>query len=215
MKSEKEMKKLVGAVLKMEDDPGPSQSTASMLDEKIFAFNHEHSPIFRYHKKKGPDMFKLVFASAFLMTATSMSAQAGSTDAGTAELARIRSEYADVLALQGTAKAEVLAIARLLRAKPEMAIDKTKAAGEYCFRSSQGTMVHYASQPETTTEDVVYEFDATGLLAAGLDAQRVPTLPALGKMESNKWYFLPNGSIDPHHQHVFTTPTIAIAVNVK
>ena len=160
-------------------------------------------------------MFKITLASALLMIATSMSAQTGSTDAGSAEVAPIRSEYADVLALQGTAKAEVLAIARVLRAKPEMAIDKTKAAGEYCFKSSQGTMVHYASQPEATAEDVVYEFDATQLLAAGLDPQRVPKLPALGNMEPGKWYFFPSGVIDPHHQHVFATPTIAIAVNVK
>jgi len=160
-------------------------------------------------------MFKFTLASALLMIATSMSAETGSTDAGSAELAHIRFEYADVLALQGTAKAEVLAIARVLRAKPEMAIDKTKAAGEYCFKSSQGTMVHYASQPEATAEDVVYEFDATQLVAAGLDPQRVPKLPALGNMEPGKWYFLPSGVIDPHHQHVFATPTIAIAVNVK
>jgi hypothetical protein len=160
-------------------------------------------------------MFKFTLASALLMNATSMSAQTGSTDAGRAELARIRSEYADVLALQGTAKAEVLAIARVLRAKPEMAIDKTKAAGEYCFKSSQGTMVHYASQPEATAEDVLYEFDATQLLAAGLDPQRVPKLPALGNMKPGKWYFLPSGVIDPHHQHVFATPTIAIAANVN
>jgi hypothetical protein len=160
-------------------------------------------------------MFKFTLASALLVITTGMSAQTGSTDAGSAELAHIRSEYADVLALQGTAKAEVLAIARVLRAKPEMAIDKTKAAGEYCFKSSQGTMVHYASQPEATAEDVVYEFDATQLLAAGLDPQRVPKLPALGNMEPGKWYFLPSEVIDPHHQHVFATPTIAIAVNVK
>ena len=76
-------------------------------------------------------------------------------------------------------------------------------------------MVHYASQPESTVEDVVYEFDATQLLAAGLDPQRVPRLPALGKMEPGKWYFLPSGVIDPHHQHDFATPTIALAVNVK
>lgn len=160
-------------------------------------------------------MFKFTVASALLMIGTSMSAQTGSTDAGNAGLAHIRSEYADVLALQGTAKAEVLAIARLLRANPEMAIDKTKAAGEYCFKSSHGTMVHYALHPEATVEDVVYEFDATQLLAAGLDPQRVQKLPALGKMEPGKWYFLPSGVIDPHHQHVFATPTIAIAVNVK
>ena len=149
-------------------------------------------------------MFKVtvIFASALLMITSGMSAQTGSTDAGSAELARIKSEYADVLALQGTAKAELVAIARVLRAKPEIAMDKTKAAGEYCFKSSPGTMVHYASQPETTVEDVVYEFDATELLAAGLDSQRLPKLPALGNMEPGKWYFLPSGVIDPHHEHV-------------
>jgi hypothetical protein len=159
-------------------------------------------------------MFKIPLASALLVI-TSMSFQTRGADAGGSDLARIQSEYSDVLALQGTAKAELLAIAHLLRAKAEMAIDQTKAAGEYCFKSSQGTMVHYASKPEATTEDVVYEFDATQLLAAGLDAQRMQKLPALGSMEPGKWYFLPNGAIDPHHQHVFATPTIAIAVNVK
>ena len=160
-------------------------------------------------------MFKVTFASALLVITSGMLAQTRSTDAGNAELARIKSEYANVLALQGTAKAEVLAIARVLRAKPEMAIDKTKAAGDYCFKSSEGTMVHYASQPEATAEDVVYEFDATQLLAAGLDPQRVPKLPPLGNMEPGKWYFLPSGVMDPHHQHIFPTPTIAVAVNVK
>jgi len=48
-----------------------------------------------------------------------------------------------------------------------------------------------------------------------LTPQRVPRLPALGKMEPGKWYFLPSGVIDPHHQHDFATPTIALAVNVK
>ncbi|HVD95873.1 MAG TPA: hypothetical protein VNE84_07025, partial [Candidatus Limnocylindria bacterium] len=68
---------------------------------------------------------------------------------------------------------------------------------------------------EATAEDVVYEFDATQLLAAGLDPQRVPKLPPLGNMEPGKWYFLPSGVMDPHHQHIFPTPTIAVAVNVK
>jgi len=160
-------------------------------------------------------MFKVNFACALLVITSGMLAQTRSTDTGSAELARIQSDYSDVLALQGTARAEVLAIARLLRAKPEMAIDRTKAAGEYCLKSSLGTMVHYALQPDATAEDVVYEFDATQLLGAGLDPQRVPKLPALGNMEPGKWYFLPSGVIDPHHQHVLPTPTIAIAVNVK
>jgi hypothetical protein len=160
-------------------------------------------------------MFKVIFASAILVITSGLSAQTPSTDAGSAELARIHSDYSDVLALRSTAKAEVLAIARLLRAKPEKAIDRTKSAGDYCFKSSPGTMVHYASQPEATLEDVVYEFDATQLLAAGLDPERLPRLPALGNMEPGKWHFLPSGVVDPHHQHVPSAPTIAIAINVK
>src|SRR5438132_2736537 len=111
-------------------------------------------------QRKDPIMFKIAFASALLVITSGMLAQTRNTDAGNPELARIQSEYSDVLALQGTAKAELLAIARVLRAKPEMAIDRTKAAGEYWFKSSESTMVHYASQPESTVEDVVYEFDA-------------------------------------------------------
>ena len=56
-------------------------------------------------------MFKFTLASALFMIASGMSAQTGSTDVGSTELAHIQSEYADVLAIQGTAKAEVLAIA--------------------------------------------------------------------------------------------------------
>src|SRR2546428_6077735 len=67
------------------------------------------------------------------------------------ELAKLGGEYADVLALQGTAKAEILAIARILRANPELAIDRTAASEEYCFNSGLGTMVHYAARPEQTT----------------------------------------------------------------
>src|SRR4026208_1493655 len=146
-------------------------------------------------------MFKIAFASALLVIVSDMLAQTRNTD--DPELARIQSEYSDVLALQGTAKAELLAIARGTPAKPGMAIDRTRAAGEYCFKSSESSMVHYASQPESTVEDVVYEFDATQLLAAGLDPERVPRLPALGKMQPGKWYFLPRWVIDPHHQHDF------------
>ena len=57
-------------------------------------------------------MFKIAFASALLVITTGMLAQTRNTDAGNPELDRIQSEYSDVLALQGTAKAELLAIAR-------------------------------------------------------------------------------------------------------
>ena len=131
------------------------------------------------------------------------------------ELSTIKQEYADVLALRGTSKGEILAIARILRANPEMVIDQTAASGEYCFKSGLGTMVHFAAQPERTSEGVLYEFDASGLIAAGLDPARMKQLPELGRMTPGVWYFLPKGRLDPHHAHAMPSPTIAIAVKVK
>ena len=131
------------------------------------------------------------------------------------ELTTLKREYADVLALQGTSKGEILAIARILRANPEVAIDRTAASGEYCFKSGPGTMVHFAAQPERTSEDIVYELDASGLIAVGLDPTRMKQLPELGRMTPGVWYFLPKGQVDPHHAHAMPAPTIAIAVNVK
>ncbi|MGH7982583.1 MAG: hypothetical protein ACREFF_05490 [Candidatus Udaeobacter sp.] len=131
------------------------------------------------------------------------------------ELTKLKREYADVLALQDASKREILAIARILRAKPGIAIDQTAASGEYCFNSSLGTMVHFATQPERTHEDIVYEFDASGLITAGLDPSRLQQLPERGKMTPGVWYFLPKGQQDPHHAHAMASPTIAIAVNIK
>src|SRR5580765_7937254 len=131
------------------------------------------------------------------------------------ELTTLKRDYADVLALEGTSKSEILAIARILRANPEMAIDRTAASGEYCFKSDLCTMVHFATQPERTSEDVVYEFDASGLIAAGLDPARLKHLPELGRMTPGVWYFLPKGQLDPHHAHAMSAPTVALAVNVK
>ena len=131
------------------------------------------------------------------------------------ELTKLKRDYADVLALQGTSKGEILAIARILRAKPGLAIDQTAASGEYCFKSGLGTMVHFAVQPKRTPEGVIYEFDATGLIAAGLDPARMKQLPGLGRMMPGVWYFLPTGQSDPHHAHAMPDPTIAIAVNLE
>ena len=131
------------------------------------------------------------------------------------EFSKLKRDYADVLALEGTSKGEILAIARILRANPKVAIDQTAASGEYCFNSGLGTMVHFAAQPERTPEDVVYEFDASGLIAAGLDPARLQPLPERGRMTPGVWYFLPKGQQDPHHAHAMPSPTIAIAVNIK
>ena len=131
------------------------------------------------------------------------------------ELTKLKRDYADVLALEGTSKREILAIARILRAKPEIAIDQTAVSGEYCLNSGLGTMVHFATEPERTSEDIVYEFDASGLIAAGLNPSRLQQLPERGRMAPGVWYFLPKGEQDPHHGHAMANPTIAIAVNIK
>ena len=131
------------------------------------------------------------------------------------EVTRLKREYADVLALRGTSKGEILAIAKILRANPHLAIDRTAVSGEYCFNSGLGTMVHFATQPERTPEDVVYEFDASGLIAAGLDPARLQQLPEIGRMTPGMWYFLSKGQQDPHHAHAMANPTIAIAINVQ
>lgn len=140
---------------------------------------------------------------------------AGDTQDSGDQLTKVKSEYADVLALQGTAKGEILAIAKILRAKPRIAVDQTAASDEYCFNSGLGTMVHFATRPEGTPEDVVYEFDASGLIAAGLNPSRLQQLPERGRMTPGVWYFLPKGQQDPHHAHALSNPTIAIAIDVK
>src|SRR6266478_7310066 len=154
----------------------------------------------------------LLAAHIFLLTGRLL---AGDQPAAEDQLNKLKREYADVLALQGTSKGEILAIARILRANPEVAIDRTAASGEYCFNSGHGTMVHFATQPERTSEDVVYEFDASGLIAAGLDTARMKQLPERGQMTSGLWYFLPKGQPDPHHGRAMANPTTAIAINVK
>jgi len=140
---------------------------------------------------------------------------AGAQPVAEDELTKLKREYADVLALQGSSKSEILAIARILRANPEIAIDRTVASGEYCFNSGHGTMVHFATQPERTQEDVLYEFDASGLIAAGLDPAHMKQLPERGQMTPGVWYFLPKGQQDPHHGHAMGGSTIAIATNLN
>ena len=161
-------------------------------------------------------MRRIVFiVVAGQMALTTSRLLAGETPDSADELTKMKSDYADVLSLQGTAKGEILAIAKILRAKPRIAVDQTAASGEYCFNSGLGTMVHFATRPEATSEDVVYEFDASGLIAAGLDPSRLQQLPERGRMAPGVWYFLPKGQQDPHHAHAMANPTIAIAINVK
>lgn len=56
--------------------------------------------------------------------------------------------------------------------------------------------MHFASDAGVTSEDVVYEFDASELIKAGLNPERLVKLPSLGGMEPGRWYFLPLGTVD-------------------
>src|SRR4030095_2832087 len=140
----------------------------------------------------------LTIASILLLTGCSRSRPPEDNAVIGDELTTLKREYADVLALQGTSKGEILAIARILRANPEMVIDRTAANGEYCFMSGLGAMVHFATESQRTSEGIIYEFDASGLIAAGLDPARMKRLPELGGMTPGLWYFLPKGQ---PHQH--------------
>src|SRR6266576_6867363 len=97
----------------------------------------------------------LTITSILLLTGCSRSRAAEDKPATGDELTTLKREYADVLALDGTSKGEILAIARILRANPKVAVDQTAASGEYCFNSGHGTMVHFATQLERTPEDIV------------------------------------------------------------
>ena len=148
----------------------------------------------------------LALATLVLAGAAAVGLHAAGTPSGTdkqpaEELTVLRAEYGEVLALKGTAKREILAIARLLRASPSMAVDRTQASGEYCLKSGAGTMVHFTTKPGATSEDIVYEFDATELMKAGLQTEKLPVLPGLGKMSPGHWYYLAKGTLDPHHEH--------------
>jgi hypothetical protein len=75
------------------------------------------------------------------------------------ELSAIKNEFGAVLSLKGTARKEINAIANLFAPGSKLAaIDATKASGEYCMleKVTKHNMIHYASNPEKTHEDIVY-----------------------------------------------------------
>src|SRR5438093_11999555 len=73
-------------------------------------------PILRYHY--APHRFSIVAAHTLALTSHLL---AGDRPDSADELTKVKSNYADVFALQGTAKGEILAIAKILRAKPRIA----------------------------------------------------------------------------------------------
>src|SRR6266699_6531892 len=84
----------------------------------------------------------LTITSILLLTGCSRSRAPEDKPVSGDELTTLKREYADVLALQGTSKGEILAIAPILRANPEMVIERTAASGDCCFTSDLGIMAH-------------------------------------------------------------------------
>ena len=63
--------------------------------------------------------------------------------------------------------------------------------------------------------DTLVEFDASELIKAGLNPECLTKMPSLGGMEPGRWYFLPLGTVDTHHNHMMSAATIAMAVDVR
>jgi hypothetical protein len=114
------------------------------------------------------------------------------------------------------------AVANQLNLKPEDVVDYTKVSGEYCFnahvRSKEGGhMIHYASDPAKTQEDVIVFINAERLIKAGVvNVEKLPRFPGkLGAMTLNQWYYLPAGELEPHHNETFKFPMLIKASSIK
>lgn len=151
-----------------------------------------------------PPTILVALAAAAGLTAGLAIGQAGRSDAATSrpgDLERLRAEYAPVLALTGTAKQEVLAIAALLARRPAMAIDfSATPAGHYCLNPGAGSMVHFSTRPERDPVDIVFVHDPAPFAAAGLDVGALPPQPgSVAEMRPNVWYYNDGTRKDPLH----------------
>lgn len=125
------------------------------------------------------------------------------------ELARIQKDYADVLALSGTARDELLAFARLLRKQPAMAIDFTHLdVPQHCLNTG-GDMLHVADDPSAKVS-LAYFHPARPLIDAGLDVTKLPIEPETSaELRGDTWYYYPaSGRTEPFHGRALGTPMV-------
>ncbi len=144
----------------------------------------------------------------------------GTTGAAAApadEAARLRQEYAPVIALHGTAKQEILTIARLLQRQPAMAIDfSTVPSRQYCLAPGAGSMVHFAIEPDRSPVDIVYFHEAGPLIARGLDVGSLPPEPAtIAEMKAGVWYYNDGSRPEPFHNRRLGTKMLVYGVAVE
>jgi hypothetical protein len=135
-----------------------------------------------------------------------------------AELAALKAKVGPIADMEGVPLKELKAIAGVL--SPELrglAIDLSARSGEFCLRDPQGGrfMVHFSDDPKGTREDVIYFIAAETLADAGLDAAKLPPLPALGKMEPRRWYYYDGEAVEPHHQGRLGRPYIVLALDIR
>jgi hypothetical protein len=129
------------------------------------------------------------------------------------ELAAIRKEYADVLALEGPAKAELLAFARVLRERPAMAIDFTHLdTPQHCFKTG-GDMLHVADDPAAAIP-LAYLHPAEPLVKAGLDPKKLLVEPErAAELRPDTWYYYPaEGRAEPLHGKALGAPMLVRTV---
>jgi hypothetical protein len=112
----------------------------------------------------------------------------------------------------------VSTIATHLSMHPKTALDLSQVSNEYCINAKLGKggmMLHFAIDPETTTEDVVSFYNAAPLVKAGLKGETLSQFCGkLGCMEPNTWYFVPAGTYEPHHGVKFPFPLIVKAMDI-
>ena len=140
---------------------------------------------------------------------------AGDTPDSADEFAKVKSDTPTSWPFRAPRKARSWSSLEFFARNPGSRSIRRRRAANTASTAAWEPWSHFATQPEGTAEDIVYEFDASGLIAAGLDPSRLQQLPERGRMTPGVWYFLPKGQQDPHHAHAMSAPTIAIAINVK
>ena len=135
------------------------------------------------------------------------------------ELSAIKNEFGAVLSLKGTARKEINAIANLFAPGSKLAaIDATKASGEYCMLETvtKHNMIHYASNPEKTHEDIVYYLNPKTFIESGMDVNKLPKHPkSLGKMTPLQWYYYDGTYVEPHQGTQMNKEYVIMTVNLK
>lgn len=132
-----------------------------------------------------------------------------------AELQRLQAEYGTILGLTGAAKKEIQAMGAVLAAKPGMAFDFSGHSGEMCFSPGHGDMIHYAIDPDKTSEDVIVMLNAQPFIDHGLRVAELPTMPSkAGTLKPFQWYYYDGKTIEPHHNRQFLRPLLMMSINV-